>query len=264
MKKQPSTKRKIIKEYVPVYYDADTGEEITDLTSQEKEQADKESNIRFCKAFPTLMHFAKLSLTLQKGTFVLMIYIISNMSFNNKFYYKRNAIAKELGVSPATITKAFQELIKHGFCLPVDKDKLYVVNPEYVFRGRDASATRNWFNKLRSGAFTKKVTTSAIVKSEASTKSKVLSNNVSVSLETSKRYGWNKKVKILKYLLSRANEQKIVKKQVNEMVIDLHISKATIIPTLTLLKSEGYISRPSRGIIQILKFQELEKVIDDE
>lgn len=253
--------RNIIKEYVPVYYDADTGEVINDLTPQEKQQADNEATTKFSKTFPNILDIAKLSLTLHKSTFALLLYVLSVMSFGNKFYYRRNVIAKELGLSPAAITVAFQELVKHDFCVSVGKDKLCLVNPRYAFRGVNSSSTQRWYNKLAYKPFpAEKSTDSPSVQRVPIT----LEVSVQSALKTSSMYGESRKIRIIEHLLKQRDEFNCVNKQVNQLVRELGISKATIIPTLKLLQRNNYIERPSRGKIRILKTDELQRLITGE
>ena len=252
------TKRKIIKEYVPVYYDADTGEVIDNLSFQEKQQIDDEYDTKFCKVFSNIVDLAKSSLSMRKSTFALMLYIISNMSFGNKFYYKRNLIARALGISPSALSISIQELVKYNFCIPVGNDKLWVVNPSYAFCGNNATAVQRWYNKLQNDASKEKVKTySQKVKSEIIPPVK----QTEFAMVASKKYGHNKKVAIVNYLLKAADTQHVVHKQVNQMVQDLGITKATVIPTLKLLAAEGYIHRPCRGVVQLLKPYELEQLL---
>lgn len=247
--------RNIVKEYVPVYYNADTGELISDLSPQEKQKADTEAATKFSKAFPTLLNIAKLSLTLHKSTFALLLYVLSVMSFGNKFYYRRNLIAKELGLSPAAITIAFQELVKYDFCVAIGKDRLCLVNPLYAFRGVSSTSTQRWYNKLAYESISKKTSVDNSSSSESSPVS------VQSALKASTTYGDNRKIRIIDYLLNQRDKFNCVNKQVNQLANELGISKATIIPTLKLLQTNNYIERPSRGKIQILKVMELQHLI---
>lgn len=257
--------RNIVKEYIPVYYDADTGTVINDLSPQEKQRADAEATTKFSKAFPTLLDIAKLSLTMHKSTFALLIYVLTVMSFGNKFYYRRNVIAKELGLSPAAITVAFQELVKQDFCVAVGKDKLCLVNPRYAFRGVNPASTQSWYNKLTYESSTSHK--SADQKQSATSQEQTPSQptvSVQSALKSSEQYGLNKKIQIVKYLLSQRNESNCVNKQVNQLVEELGISKVTIIAMLKMLQSQGYIDRPSRGKIILLKVDELNQMLNSE
>lgn len=257
-----TSRRNIVKEYVPVYYDADTGEVVNDLSPQEKQQADTEATNKFSKAFPALLGIAKLSLTMHKSTFALLIYVLTVMSFGNKFYYRRNAIAKELGLSPAAVTVAFQELVKHDFCLPVGKDKLCLVNPRYAFRGVNSASTQRWYNKLAYELSTQSKSSDQNQPSESQNPPE--SQSVQSALKSSEQYGVNKKVQIVKYLLYQQDESNCVNKQVNQIVEELGISKVTVISMLKMLQAQGYINRPSRGKIVLLKSNELNQLINSE
>lgn len=256
-------RRNVVKEYVPVYYDADTGAVINDLSPQEKQQADAEATTKFSKAFPALLDIAKLSLTMHKSTFALLIYVLTVMSFGNKFYYRRNVIAKELGLSPAAITVAFQELLKQDFCVAVGKDKLCLVNPRYAFRGVNPASTQSWYNKLTYESSTSHK--SADQKQSATSQEQTPSQpavSVQSALKSSEQYGLNKKIQIVKHLLSQRDESNCVNKQVNQLVEELGISKVTIIGVLKMLQSQGYIDRPSRGKIILLKADELDQMVN--
>ena len=262
-------RRKVIKEYAPAYYDAETGELLTELSPQEKQQADDEfdrqSGVRFCKVFAALSKV--MGLKLHKCTFVLLIHIITSMSFGNKFYYRRNSIAKSTGLNPAAVTLAFQELVKCGFCVPISEGKLCLVNPVYAFRGINPLPIQQQFEKLQKKFSYQKVKTNPEMipsddsKVKTNSETTPLADSIRTAVTLSKRCGENKKVKILGYLLNRADDNHVIFRQVNQMVDDLKISKATIIPMLNLLELEGYISRPYRGVVNILKFQELEKYL---
>ena len=256
-----TSRRNIVKEYVPVYYDADTGAIVDDLSPQEKQQADAEATTKFSKAFPALLNIAKLSLTMHKSTFALLIYVLTVMSFGNKFYYRRNVIAKELGLSPSAITVAFQELVKQGFCIPAGKDKLCIVNPTYAFRGVNPASTQSWYNKLayESSTLHKSSSQNQPLTSQKSSQPTV---SVQSALKSSERYGLNKKVQIVTYLLNQRDSSNCVNKQVNQLVEELGISKVTIIGVLKILQSQGYIDRPSRGKIVLLKANELNQMLN--
>lgn len=254
-------KRNVVKEYIPVYYDADTGTVINDLSPQEKQRADAEATTKFSKAFPALLDIAKLSLTMHKSTFALLIYVLTVMSFGNKFYYRRNIIAKELGLSPAAITVAFQELVQQDFCLPVGKDKLCLVNPRYAFRGVNPGSTQSWYNKL---AYESSNPHKSADQSSTPQESTPPQPSVQSVLKSSERYGLNKKIQIVKHLLSQRDGLNCVNKQVNQMVDELKISKVTIIAVLKMLQSQGYIDRPSRGKIVLLKAGELNQMLNSE
>ena len=254
-----SSQRKVVKEYIPVYYDADTGAVISDLSPQEKQQADAEATTKFSKAFPALLDIAKLSLTMHKSTFALLIYVLTVMSFGNKFYYRRNVIAKELGVSPAAITVAFQELVQQDFCIPVGKDKLCLVNPRYAFRGVNPKSTQRWYNKL---VYESSISHKLAEQSSTPQEQTPPQPSIQSALKSSEQYGFNKKIQIVKYLLNQQDESNYVNKQVNQLVDELKISKVTIIAVLKILQSQGYIDRPSRGKIILLKAGKLDQIVN--
>lgn len=188
--------------------------------------------------------FEKLAtLPLSKMAYRLVNYILSIMDCNNKFYYSCSEFSSKLKCHCSAVSAAIKELISIKFCVPVE-EKLYLVNPEFGFRGADSSNIQKWFDSL-SQTHLQKINTAEKVKQTANYE------ELKQLLNMSQKYGDSAKQKIMKYLISLADNNHTVFKQIKDMTADLKISKVTIIPFLQFLENLKLISRPERGIIRL-------------
>lgn len=243
-----SKKRTIIPKVI--FIDADTGEQITP-TEQEMKQVTK----KFFKGFNTgMLNLAKKNLSKVAGR--LALYMLSTMAYQNVFTYHCNSIALKLKLKPSAVSLAFHELLDFNFLVPdSDSQKDYVINPKFGFRGSNPKPTQDKFDFLLK-SFSQKRENDFFKKAEKTfTEEKVKQTanyeELKQLLTLSQKYGDSAKQKIMKYLISLADNNHTVFKQIKDMTADLKISKVTIIPFLQFLENLKLISRPERGIIRL-------------
>lgn len=245
-----SKKRTIIPKVI--FIDAETGEQITP-TEQEMKQVTK----KFFKGFNTgMLKLAKKNLSKVAGR--LALYMLSTMAYQNVFNYQCNSIALKLKLKPSAVSLAFHELLDFNFLVPTsDSPKEYLINPEFGFRGSNPKPTQDRFNFLLK-TFTQKREDDFFEKTEKTFSDEPLKQQQTANFEElkhlltrSQKYGESSKQKIMNYLLSLADHNQTVFKQIKDMVADLNISKMTIIPFLHFLENTNLISRPERGLIKL-------------
>lgn len=215
--------------YTPTYFDVDTGEILENLSPVEKRKA----TIQFFKGIPS--GFEKLAtLPLSKMAYRLSDYILSVMDYNNKFYYSCSEFSSKLSFPCSAVSAAIKELISIKFCVPVE-EKLYLVNPEFGFRGSDSRKIQKWFNSLYQNYLKQQQI------HQINTAEKFLLEKLNST----------KLLSVSKYLVKSANDSYEVHKQIIDIVNDTNVSKMTIIPFLKLLVQHKFISRPQQGLIKL-------------
>lgn len=223
------TKHNVGVYYTPTYFDVDTGEVLENLSPLEKRKATHQ----FFKGINT--GFEKLAkLPLSKMAYRLSDYILSVMDYNNKFYYDCGEFSSKLSCQCSAISAAIKELLSIEFCVPVE-EKLYLVNPEFGFRGADSSKIQRWFNSLY----------------QIHLKQKKLHQTNTTEQILLEKLKSAKLLAVSQYLVKSANDSHEVNKQVIEIVNDTNVSKMTIIPFLKLLEKQNFISRPQQGLIRL-------------
>lgn len=233
-------KRNIRVYYEPVYYDEVTGEILTHVSPEQKHKAINQ----FFKGYND--GFAKLcKLSLSKNTYQLILYILSSMAYNNKFYYDCRKTAETLNLHDSAVSNAMKELVNIGFCVPVLplKNKLYVVNPEFGFKGRDSVSTQKWFNKLQYqySEHQIKLHSNTVIKNQS-----VAGRALLQKLQKSKTYNHSKSCQLVEYLVKLGTEP--VCKTVAEIVAETCISKVTVIDMLKFLQQYNFIKRNNKEI----------------
>lgn len=277
MGKQKAEKKKRLIcrwEYVCNYYDPETGEKVENPTEEQIQDAEdedgddnKSASPQFFKGFSTLVEFLQPGSHLSKNSYQLMLYFLIYSGYKNKLYYSRNAIAKATGIKPTAISRAFNELLKVGFCLKLNTSGFCLLNPYFSFRGTDPQPIQRWFNKeqdeqsrLRMKTAMSKTPPSSKNKKENTDEKKRKKPKPTNDLKSQIAKS-DAKAKILEYLLSKKDQNDDVFKQVKELVDELNLSKVTIIQFLTTLQADGYISRPARGHIKLLRVNDLKRLL---
>lgn len=218
------------------YIDEETNQEIKweDMTSDEKKSLSGE----FVKLFNTIVRiFFKKDLS--KGALKLAVYIWVTMIYCNRYYCDRAKAAKILNTQRSHISEALKELVDNDFCVPAPEEKstVYIVNPDIAFKGteEDKVITQKYYQKLKHRM------------SQTPQRNIPLNPAVKQFIEAS-----DERQILVQYLQMNSDGKNCVYKQVNEIVQDANISKPSVIKFLKFMEEQKVISRPHRGLIEII------------